>query len=342
VTQTNSLTAIRRVLARVDRYLILLVMTVGLASLFPASGIGRAVLDIVTYAAVAILFFLYGARLAPAAIWAGLSNWRLQALVMAGTFLLFPLIGIVVVRLFSGVIPSELAFGLLFLCLLPSTVQSSIAFTSIARGNVPAALCSASISNLIGVLLTPLLAGLLLPAQGSGISGDAIEKLVIQIFLPFCLGQAARPFIGQWLSAHRTLTMVVDRGSILLVVYAAFSAGVLAGIWTQLSIGSLLLVAGLDLGILVAVILSMRGASRLMGFPIEDEISIIFCGSKKSMASGIPIATALFSAHAVSLIVLPLMLFHQIQLMVCAIMARRYSERREVPSFNMDDRRGLV
>jgi solute carrier family 10 (sodium/bile acid cotransporter), member 7 len=301
----------------IDPYLLMLLGTVGIAALVPARGIWAGVADEAVTIAVALLFFLYGARLAPAAIWAGLSNWRLQLVVLLSTFLLFPLIGIGAFALAGQVLPGGIALGVLFLCLLPSTVQSSIAFTSIARGNVPAALCSASLSNLVGVVITPLLVALLLPSgSGAGFSLSALESIAMQILLPFAAGQAVRPLIGGFILKHRTLTMVVDRGSILLVVYAAFSEGMVAGVWTQVSLADLALVLAFNAVILAIVIAATTIGSRRLGFAKEDEIAIVFCGSKKSMASGIPMATILFPGGAVSLIVLPLMIFHQFQLFV--------------------------
>ena len=312
----------------IDPYLLLLLGTIALAAILPARGAGVPIADGAVTVAVGLLFFLYGARLAPQAVWQGLANWRLQAVVFISTFVLFPLIGLGVMHLTSRVVAPDIAVGLLFLCLLPSTVQSSIAFTSIARGNVPAALCSASLSNLIGVALTPLLTALLLPTSGEGaISASSIESIAMQILLPFVAGQLLRPLIGDLLARHKTLVGYVDRGSILLVVYAAFSAGVVAGVWTQLAPIDLAIVLVIDLAILALVIVITTLASRRLGFTTEDEITIVFCGSKKSMASGIPMATILFAGHAVSLIVLPLMLFHQAQLFVCATLARRYAAR---------------
>ncbi|GHC83230.1 bile acid:sodium symporter family protein [Novosphingobium pokkalii] len=314
----------------IDPYLLLLIGTIGLAALFPAHGSGVAVADAAVTVAVALLFFLYGARLAPQAIWQGMAHWRLQLLVFLSTFLLFPLIGLAVVHTIGGFVAPDIAVGLLFLCVLPSTVQSSIAFTSIARGNVPAALCSASLSNLVGVALTPVLTALLLPTSASGgFSPHALESIAMQILLPFAAGQVARPFIGNWLARYKKMVGYVDRGSILLVVYAAFSAGMVAGVWTRLAPIDLLIVLVLNLVILALVIAATTFASRKLGFSTEDEITIVFCGSKKSMASGIPMATILFAGHAVSLIVLPLMLFHQAQLFVCATLARRYAARPE-------------
>jgi sodium/bile acid cotransporter 7 len=312
----------------IDPYLLLLLGTIAIAALFPAHGRGTAVADVAVAAAVALLFFLYGARLSPQAVWQGLSHWRLQSLVFASTFVLFPLIGLAVVHAVGGLVAPDIAIGLLFLCVLPSTVQSSIAFTSIARGNVPAALCSASVSNLVGVVLTPVLTALVLPTSASGgFSLQSLESIGMQILLPFAAGQLARPFVGDWIARHRKLVGYVDRGSILLVVYAAFSAGMVAGVWTRLAPSDLAVVLVLDCVILALVIAATTWGSRRLGFSKEDEITIVFCGSKKSMASGIPMATILFAGHAVSLIVLPLMLFHQVQLFVCATLARRYAAR---------------
>lgn len=315
------------ILLRLDRYLLLLIATVALAALLPARGDAALAVSHLVNVAVALLFFLYGARLAPQAIWRGLAHWRLQVLIFASTYLLFPLLGILVTLLLRGHLPRDVLTGLMFLCLLPSTVQSSIAFTSIARGNVPGALCAASLSNVLGVVLTPILVSQLLPAASGGFSLSALEDIAMQILLPFVLGQAARPWIGAWLLGHPLPTAIVDRGSVLVVVYAAFSAGMVAGIWHQLSLANLAAVLAIDLAMLALVLLATTLASRSCGFSTEDEIAIVFCGSKKSMAGGIPMAAILFPGHAVGLIVLPLMLFHQAQLFVCATLARRYAGR---------------
>lgn len=312
---------------RLDPYLMLLIGTVALAALLPATGTATGIVDLAVNLAVALLFLLYGARLKPDAIWSGLSNWRLQSLIFASTYILFPIIGIATSLLLRGHLPNDILTGLLFLCLLPSTVQSSIAFTSIARGNVPGALCSASLSNMLGVFLTPILVSQLLPAASGGFSAKALEDIALQILLPFIAGQMLRPWIGEWLLRHTLLTSIVDRGSVLVVVYAAFSAGMVAGIWHQLSPASIAVALLINLAILALVIAATTWASRALAFSKEDEIAIVFCGSKKSMAGGIPMAAILFPGHAIGLIVLPLMLFHQAQLFVCATLARRYAAR---------------
>ncbi len=324
--QSTSPMTLTTLLARVDRYL-LLVGTVVLAAVLPVRGTGAKLLDAAVFAAVALLFFLYGARLAPRAVLDGLLHWRLQALVFASTYVLFPLVGLALTTALGRWLDPALALGVMFVCVLPSTVQASIAFTSMAGGNVPAAMCGASLSNLSGMVLTPLLVGLLLSAGGGGFSARAFENVALQLVLPFVLGQAARPFVGTWLLEHKRLTAVVDRGSILLVVYAAFSAGMVAGTWRQVGLLDLLRVLAADLLLLGVVLLANVWASRAAGFSKEDEITIVFCGSKKSMVGGIPMANVLFPGHAIGLIVLPLMLFHQAQLFACATLAQQYARR---------------
>jgi sodium/bile acid cotransporter 7 len=311
---------------RIDPYLLLLMGMVALGLALPARGASQHLVDIVAYGAVSGLFFLYGARLSLQAVWAGLAHWRLQGLVFASTFLLFPVVGLIVAQVARPWLPRDLISGLLFLSFLPSTVQSSIAFTSIARGNVPAALCSASLSNVLGVVLTPALASLAFPGR-HGLSLGSLEDISLQLLLPFALGQAARPFIGAWLRRHSKLTMVFDRGSILVIVYSAFSEGTATGVWRLVSAANLGVVLGFALAMLGAGILVTTFVSRRLGFSTEDEIAIVFCGSKKSMASGLPMANILFPGHAVGLVVLPLMIFHQAQLFVCAALARRYATR---------------
>ena len=313
----------------IDPYILSILVMVALASAFPATGVGMTVTSGVGTAMIAAMFFLQGARLSPQAALAGARHWRLHVVVLGSTFLLFPTIGLAARALAPDLLTPPLWAGLLMLCVLPSTVQSSIAFTSIARGNVAAALCAATASNLFGLLLTPVLAGLVLRAHG-GFSAQSIGDIVLQLLVPFLAGQAARPWINAWVSRHRTLTALVDRGSILLIVYAAFSEGVTHGIWHQLDaaqFGALLL---LDAALLGIVLTATATASRLLGFNRADHITIVFCGSKKSLASGLPMASVLFAGQSLGLIVLPLMLFHQIQLMVCAALARRWGQHQPV------------
>lgn len=312
-----------------DYYLLLLLGTVLLATFLPADGIAAEIVEQIAYYAVALLFFLYGAKLNTKAIVAGITNWRLQLAVFAFTFVLFPLIGLGLSALVKPFVEPELAIGIIYLSILPSTVQSSIAFTSIAHGNVPAAVCAASLSNIVGVFLTPLLVALLLHSSGGEISASSILNIGMQILLPFIVGQLLRPLIGGFISKHSRLTQIVDRGSILIIVYSAFSAGVIAGIWQVVGPLSLSIIIVLNCVMLAVVMFGTIWLGRLSGMAYADQMTLLFCGSKKSLASGLPMANILFAGQAVSMIILPLMLFHQIQLFVCAVIAQRAGHRAE-------------
>ncbi len=313
-----------------DNFTLYLLTTVVLASFLPVSGVAAQVLGVVTTIAVSLLFFLHGAKLSRQAIWAGIGHWRLHLVVFCSTFILFPLLGWGLRPLLEPLVTPELYIGLLFLCALPATVQSAIAFTSMARGNIPAAVCSASASTLLGIVFTPLLVGLLLSKNaGMGDPLDAIGRIALQLLVPFIAGHLLRPWIGSFLQRRASVLKVVDQGSILLVVYAAFSHAVIDGLWHQVPLQALvgLLVA---CGVLLAVVLGLTTwGARRMGFSKEDEITIVFCGSKKSLVSGVPMANVLFAANVAGAIVLPLMLFHQMQLMVCGVLAQRYAKRAE-------------
>ncbi|MCV9966484.1 bile acid:sodium symporter [Pararhizobium sp. BT-229] len=311
-----------------DTFTILLVLTVLLASLLPISGEPAEWFGVATKIAIGLLFFLHGARLSRDVVVAGLLHWRLHLVILASTFALFPLLGLAIGFLPSTLLPPALYTGILFLCVLPSTVQSSIAFTSMAGGNVPAAICAASASNIFGMFLTPLLVGLLFTAGGhAGFSFEALEQILLQLLAPFILGQILQPWIGNFIRSRKTLLMPVDRGSILMVVYLAFSEAVTEGLWHTFSIRDLSVVIVLDILLLAIVLTVTMFGSRLLGFSREDEIAITFCGSKKSLASGVPMANVIFAGQSVGSIVLPLMLFHQIQLMACAVIAQKYAER---------------
>ncbi|MBN8927417.1 MAG: bile acid:sodium symporter [Rhodospirillales bacterium] len=312
----------------VDPYVASIVGMVVLASVLPVRGEGATIAGFVTNGAIALLFFLHGAKLSTTAAVKGARHWRLHLVVLACTFLLFPALALAGRALLPNVLTPTLWAGVVLLAILPSTVQSSIAFTSIARGNVSAAICAATASNLLGMALTPLFAGLLLSAHG-GFSTHALLDIVLQLLLPFVAGQLARRWIGEWVGRHKGLLGLVDRGSILLVVYVAFSEGVTHGIWHQLDLPKLGALLAVDAGLLAIVLVLTTLISRGLGFSRADEVTIVFCGSKKSLASGLPMATVLLAGANVGLLVLPLMLFHQIQLMACATLARRYAAREE-------------
>ena len=315
---------------RPDQFTVAMLTTLVLASLLPCRGESAAIFEAVTAVAIGLLFFLQGARLSSAAVVAGALHWRLHLVVFAATFLVFPILGLALRPLSGNVLMPPLYLGLLFLCTLPSTVQSSVAFTSIAGGNVPAALCSASASSIIGMFVTPLLAGFALKSHG-GFSLNALRSIGAEMLLPFIAGHLLQPWIGSWVSERRKVLGGVDRGSVLLVVYTVFSSATLSGIWHQLALGPLVALFAVSGGLLAVMLAITALAAHRLGFSRDDKIAIMFCGSKKSLITGIPMANVLFAGQALGLIVLPLMIFHQIQLMACAALARHYA-RTSLPA----------
>ena len=311
-----------------DNFTLILIGLVVLASVLPLRGSAADAGDLLTNLAIGLLFFLHGAKLSTQAVLAGLSHWRLHGLVFACTFLLFPALGLALKPVLEPMIGTELYIGMLYLCALPATVQSAIAFTSMARGNVPAAICSAATSSLIGIFITPVLVLLMLGAAVQSMPlGQAIGNITIQLLLPFIAGQFLRPWIGEWVNTNKAWLKYVDQGSIYLVIYTAFSRAVVEGIWNHLPLWQLITLT-LACCILLALVLFIVGAlAKRLGFNMEDRITILFAGSKKSLATGVPMAQVIFSGAALGTLLLPLMIFHQIQLMVCAVLAKRYAQR---------------
>ncbi len=316
---------------RPDNFTLALLATVALATLLPLTGAAAAGLDRFTDLAIAALFFLHGARLPRESIIAGLLHWRLHLTILACTFVLFPLFGLVLKPLAGWALTPELYIGVLFLCALPSTVQSSIAFTSIAGGNISAAVCAAALSSILGVFLTPLLMTLLAGSQGAMANPlHAVGAIMLQLLVPFVAGHLLRPWIARWVERQRALLRYTDQGTILLVVYAAFGESVTGGLWSKTP-GSALLATVLVAALLLAIAMpGITWLARRLGFSRQDEIPIVFCGSKKSLATGVPIAKVLFAGGSLGAIVLPIMIYHQLQLIVCAVIAQRYA--RQTPA----------
>jgi glucose/arabinose dehydrogenase/predicted Na+-dependent transporter len=307
-----------------DRFTLAILAMLVFALVLPCRGESARLVALGGDVAIALLFFLQGARLARSAVLAGILHWRLHLVILLATFVAFPLVGLASRPLSGTVLAPTLYVGLVFLCTLPSTVQTSVVFTSIAGGNVAAALCSASLSSILGMVLTPLLVGLLLQANGkTSLSG--LGSITLHLLLPFVLGHALQALIGTWMQRHRKLVGLVDRTSVLLVVYGAFSAATVAGTWSRL-IPSDLLVLAIVAGLLLAAMMAGTGfAARRLGFSREDEVAIVFCGSNKGLVLGISMANALFAGASLGLVVLPLLVFHQMQLMAGAALARRYA-----------------
>jgi len=307
-----------------DPFVLALLAVLALATLLPVEGRGASYVSWLATIAILLLFFFHGAKLSREAIVDGLRHWRLHLVILASTFIMFPLLALLLSRLLPGIMPLPLWIGILYLAALPSTVQSSIAFTSMAGGNVPAAIAAASASQVLGVFLTPVLVGLLAGAQGASMPISGIGAIIAQILLPFVLGHLMRPWIGAWVQRHKGMIALTDRSAILISVYSAFSAAVVEGIWSRVPAPVLGTLVAVCAAILAFALVFTWGAGRLAGFSREDRITVLFCGTKKSLVQGVPMARVLFAGPDLGLILLPIMIFHQMQLMVCAWLARRY------------------
>lgn len=280
---------------------------------------------------IALVFFLHGIGIPTEQMRAGLGNWRLHLVVQGFTFAVFPLLFLLLQWPLSLLLPPMLLLGFLYLAVLPSTITSSVAMTAIARGNVPAAIFNATLSSLLGIVLTPLLVALFMQSAPQGLHvdvGAAMQKIASFILLPFVAGQLLHRRLGPWFSARRRWTSLMDRSVILLLVLSSFSDSVAAGLWTDYG-ASLLLLTLAGSSVLLAIVLALSTwVARTLRFNKEDEITAVFCGSKKTLAAGLPMAKVLFGAHpGLGLIVLPIMFYHQLQLIVCAAMAQRYARR---------------
>src|SRR4051812_16254752 len=306
-----------------DGFTLSILAVVIVAAFFPSGGEAARWIGLVSKIAIGLLFFLQGARLSRAAVLAGILHWRLHLVIFGATFIAFPLLGLALQPVSGTLIAPPLYVGLLFLCTLPSTVQASVIFTSVAGGNVAAALCSASLSSIVGMALTPLLMGLLLQAHGES-SLNGVVSIALQVLLPFVAGQAVQRWLEPWMKRNQKTVRRIDLGSILLMIYGAISAATLSGMWHLLAVTSFIVLVLID-GVLLAAMLSFTTfAARRLGFAREDEIAIAFCGTQKSLIMGIPMANALFAGSTLGFVVLPMIVYHQMQFMACAALARRY------------------
>jgi solute carrier family 10 (sodium/bile acid cotransporter), member 7 len=309
-----------------DAFILLLLAVIALASGIPAKGPALDVIGGLSNVAIFSLFFFHGLRLARQAVWDGLRHWRLQIAIFAMTFGVLPLFGIGLSHLMPGFVSGELWTGILFLCVLPSTVQAAIASTSMARGNVAASVIAAAISNLSAVIVTPLLFAAIAHVAGTAGDTSAIGRVMMLLLLPFALGQGARHWLSNWAERHRLWIGRLDRLTILITVYVAFSAAVNEGLWHRLDRASLV-----NLTIIIVILLGLAFATcwalgHMLGLTRQDRVTLFFSGAHKSLATGAPLARILFPAAQAGFIIIPLMLYHQLQLMISAWIAAAWSK----------------
>lgn len=313
-----------------DPILVIILGTVVLALLLPASGQAAEVLDVITNIGIFVLFFGYGARLSGPEALAGVKNWKLHLAILACTFIVFPLIALPILAIPDAVLSEPMRVGLVFMCLVPSTVQSSVTFTSLAGGNIASAMVAATVSNVLGVIVTPLLAMLFIPSSGGGaIGADQLWDVVVKLLLPFILGQLSRFATAGFMAKHKSRLKVLDQSVIFLIVYGAFSHLRVSGVWRQVTALDLVLIVAIVVAVLALMFWFTWTMAGRLGFARDDRIAMMFCGTKKSLATGVPMASVLFTGSLVSVIVIPLMLYHQLQLIVSSILASRLRAQGE-------------
>lgn len=303
---------------------ILVILVLGI--LIPVPAVMVSGLGYLGNVLIVLLFFLYGARLSTKEIWEGLKNWRLQGAVAISTFMLFPLLGMVMHPLDLKLLGSVFALGTLYLTLLPSTVQSSVTFTSIAGGNIAGAICSATISNIAGIILTPALVFMVM-GRSSGIEAARVVNVLLQLLLPFVLGQLVHRYIGKWLNQHRALTKATDNGTILAIVASSVCGATAAGLWQKISALQVGLLLAQCLVVLTIMLTLTWNLGRWLSLERRDQIVLLMCGSKKSLATGLPMAAIIFPPATVAAVTIPVIVFHQFQLLVCAVLARRLATK---------------
>lgn len=323
-------------LIKKEWFLVGMLVAIGLSVVLPHLGASHGVLHLeqVTQWGIALIFFLHGVNLSPKDIRKGLGSWQLHMFIQAATFVIYPLIWIVLGQWFESFLPQALAFGFCYLLILPSTISSSVAMTAIAGGNVPGAIFNASLSSVLGIFLTPLFVQLFIGVSGSHMNvGETVVHIASLLLLPMIVGQIARPFIGQWLSKYKSFTGKLDKWVILLIVYNAFCDSVVRGIWHDFDLTTLLTVIALCFVILMVMIALLKGLANVLGFSPADQAAGLFCGTKKTLAAGVPMAKVIFGASPMlGMLLLPIMIYHPLQIFICALLANKLAAKNKSAS----------
>ncbi|WP_068717662.1 bile acid:sodium symporter family protein [Vibrio tritonius] len=323
------------VLAKIKKewFLASMVVAIGLAVITPNLGKSDGVLhlNIVTEFGIAIVFFLHGLGMSPKAIKAGLANWKLHVYVQLATFVVYPLLWVIFGSSFLKFMPAALAFGFCYLFSLPSTISSSVTMTSVGKGNVPGAIFNASLSTILGVFITPALIQAFMGLQGVQLDlMGSVISIAKMLLIPMIVGQLLRPYLSDWATRHKAIVGKVDKYVIILIVYNAFCDSVNNGIWSQFSLELLASSIVICFIVLMIMVHGIQWGARKVGFVLPDEVAAVFCGTKKTLAAGIPMAKVIFGADPnLGMLLLPIMLYHPMQIFYCAILANRYAKQAE-------------
>ena len=301
-------------------FLLGLIFAVALAWVFPQGGAGGGPLPVeqLVTAGVIVIFLLQGLTLASEQVWQGLVRWRLHLFIQLFIFGVTPLLAIGLVVGVGGRLPADLAVGFVFLGALPTTISSALVFTTLAGGNITLALVNTTIANLAGILLTPLWVSAFARVQGGEVPlGPVILKIALLILLPLGVGQVLRPGLHRWADAQRKRFGMISSAIVLFIVYNAFCESVVSGFWLQTGPGVTFGAAGLVGIYFAAVMLLVLIAVRVLRIKPGDGSAVVFCASHKTLAAGVPMAKLIFAGHpGLGLVLLPIMLYHPLQLIV--------------------------
>nr|PMH86819.1 bile acid:sodium symporter [Shewanella sp. 10N.286.48.B5] len=321
------------IMSKLKQEWFLVAMVAAIALAMVSADVGKSggilQLDQVTAIGIAMVFFLHGLNLSPKAIKAGVTNWRLHLYIQSATFIAYPILWLLFGDSLLAFMPAALAFGFCYLFVLPSTISSSVAMTSVAKGNIPAAIFNASLSSIIGVFITPLFIQLFMNLDGAELNlMDSVFSIAKLLLIPMIVGQLLRPLLLRFIEKHKSVINKVDKIVIILIVYNAFCDSVINGIWSEFSAWLLLYCIAICTLVLLLMVHGIKWGAKRCQFNKEDEIAAVFCGTKKTLAAGVPMAQVIFGSDpALGMILLPIMLYHPIQIFYCALLANRYAKR---------------
>jgi len=319
---------------KVDRFVIAIIIVILIAYLYPNLGSKQSAVpfDLIGTIGISLIFFFYGLKLSPDKIKSGLKNWKLHLVVQLTTFLIFPLIIIAFKPLILTEESQILWLSFLFLAALPSTVSSSVVMVSIAKGNIPAAIFNASISGLMGIIITPLWIGLFLQHTTGDFNIESIYiSLIIQILIPVIIGMLLQKYWGKFAIKYKNQLTLFDKTIILLIIYKSFAESFDEDIFSSVSISDLLLLFTMVVALFYVVYFITGFISKKLHFNTEDRITAQFCGTKKSLVHGTVFAEILFpSTMSIGFILLPLMVFHAVQIFIVSIIATRLAKREQL------------
>jgi sodium/bile acid cotransporter 7 len=318
---------------KLDGFILGLILMIALAYWFPGIGDKNSTIPLEPIAniGISLIFFFYGLKLSPQNMKKGLGNYKLHLIIQLTTFLLFPVIVILTKPFIKTDEQEMLWLALFFMAALPSTVSSSVVMVSIAKGNVPGAIFNASISGLIGVVVTPLWVGIFLSARMQDFDfGNSIISLIIKIILPVIAGLLLNKHLGATARKYGRYLTLFDKSVILVIVYNSFSKSFTANIFSSINIYDLTALT-LSIILLFIIIYSIIYlATKRFHFTTEDKITAVFCGSKKSLVHGSVMAKVLFKGMAtMSIFIVPIMIYHSLQLIVFSIIAQRYRKKAD-------------